>query len=164
MQDMAQQFAGQEVSLAVLEVARASRKVVCSVAKAKENDELRQLEVGRVGWTPRQSLAEAGKDRDACCDRLAPQPPFPLLLAVCLAANSRQAHACKGADCWCANVCARPLCVQVGQLVTGTVRRVEPFGVFVGIDNTRVSGLLHISNVSRQHIESVQVCEWAIGA
>lgn len=47
-QDMAQQFAGQEVSLAVLEVARSSRKVVCSVAKAKENDELRQLEVGTV--------------------------------------------------------------------------------------------------------------------
>lgn len=46
----------------------------------------------------------------------------------------------------------------MGQLVTGTVRRIEPFGVFVGIDNTRVSGLLHISNVSRQHIESVQVC------
>ncbi|KAL4450617.1 hypothetical protein ABPG77_000973 [Micractinium sp. CCAP 211/92] len=87
-QDMAQQFAGQEVNLAVVEVARSSRKVVCSVAKAKENDELRQLEVG--------------------------------------------------------------------QLVTGTVRRIEPFGVFVGIDNTRVSGLLHISNVSRQHIESVQ--------
>lgn len=45
-QDMAQQFAGQEVNLAVVEVARSSRKVVCSVAKAKENDELRQLEVG----------------------------------------------------------------------------------------------------------------------
>lgn len=54
--------------------------------------------------------------------------------------------------------------VQVGQLVTGTVRRIEPFGVFVGIDNTRVSGLLHISNVSRQHIESVQVCMWSHSA
>lgn len=46
---------------------------------------------------------------------------------------------------------------QVGTLVTGSVRRIEPFGVFVGINNTRVSGLLHISNVSRQHIETVQV-------
>lgn len=46
LQDMAAHFAGQEVSLAVLEVARASRKVVCSVVKAKENDDLRQLEVG----------------------------------------------------------------------------------------------------------------------
>lgn len=45
---------------------------------------------------------------------------------------------------------------QVGSLVTGTVRRIEPFGVFIGINNTRVSGLLHISNVSRQHIETVQ--------
>lgn len=87
-QDMAAQYAGREVSLAVLEVARSSRKVVCSVVKAKENDDLRQLEVG--------------------------------------------------------------------QLVTGVVRRIEAFGVFVGINNTRVSGLLHISNVSRGHIESVQ--------
>ena len=29
----------------MLEVARASRKVVCSMVKAKENDDLRQLEV-----------------------------------------------------------------------------------------------------------------------
>ena len=47
LQDMTAHFAGQEVSLAVLEVTRASRKVVCSVVKAKENDDLRQLEVGR---------------------------------------------------------------------------------------------------------------------
>lgn len=46
LQDMLAHFAGQEVSLAVLEVTRASRKVVCSVVKAKENDDLRQLEVG----------------------------------------------------------------------------------------------------------------------
>lgn len=85
---MAAHFTGQEVNLAVVEVVRASRKVVCSVVKAKENDDLRQLEVGT--------------------------------------------------------------------LVTGTVRRIEPFGVFVGINGTRVSGLLHISNVSRQHIETVQ--------
>lgn len=48
-------------------------------------------------------------------------------------------------------------CAQVGSLVSGTVRRIEPFGVFVGINGTRVSGLLHISNVSRQHVETVQV-------
>jgi hypothetical protein len=45
--------------------------------------------------------------------------------------------------------------LQVGSLVTGTVRRIEPFGVFVGINNTRISGLLHISNVSRRHIDTV---------
>ena len=45
LQDMVTHFAGQEVSLAVLEVTRASRKVVCSVVKAKENDDLRHLEV-----------------------------------------------------------------------------------------------------------------------
>ena len=47
--------------------------------------------------------------------------------------------------------------VQVGALVWGTVRRVESYGVFVGIDGTRLSGLLHISCISRSHIESVEV-------
>ena len=47
--------------------------------------------------------------------------------------------------------------MQVGTLVTGTVRRIEPFGAFIGINNTRISGLLHISNVSRQHIDTVEV-------
>ena len=46
---------------------------------------------------------------------------------------------------------------QVGALVWGTVRRVESYGVFVGIDGTRLSGLLHISCISRSHIESVEV-------
>ena len=31
--------------MAVLEVARTTRKVVCSLVKAKENDDLRRLEV-----------------------------------------------------------------------------------------------------------------------
>ena len=41
---------------------------------------------------------------------------------------------------------------QVGALISGTVRRIEPFGVFIGISGTRVSGLLHISNISRCHV------------
>jgi transcriptional accessory protein Tex/SPT6 len=52
--------------------------------------------------------------------------------------------------------------LQVGSLVTGTVRRIEPFGVFVGINNTRISGLLHISNVSRRHIDTVDVSEMLV--
>ena len=55
---MAAQFAGKEVNLAILEVARASRKVVCSVVKARENDDLRQLEVSRSCWA-RQAQAAA---------------------------------------------------------------------------------------------------------
>lgn len=42
--------------------------------------------------------------------------------------------------------------LEVGSLVTGTVRRVEAFGVFVGIDGSRESGLVHISNISRQRV------------
>ncbi|KAL4854066.1 30S ribosomal protein S1 [Chlorella vulgaris] len=117
--DMAAQFAGREVGLAVLEVARASRKIVCSVVKARENDDLRHL-------------------------------------AVTVEARSRQAcNACCAASAFWIGADVRML-LQVGTLVSGTVRRIEPFGVFVGINGTRVSGLLHISNVSRQHIETVQ--------
>lgn len=46
----------------------------------------------------------------------------------------------------------------MGSVVWGTIRRVEPYGVFVGIENTRFSGLLHISSISQAHIESVEVC------
>lgn len=43
-----------------------------------------------------------------------------------------------------------------GTLIWGTIRRMQPFGAFVGIDNTNVSGLLHISNISRQHFEYIE--------
>lgn len=45
-----------------------------------------------------------------------------------------------------------PLHCRVGSLVWGTVRRVQDFGAFVGFDETRASGLIHISNISRQHV------------
>lgn len=44
------------------------------------------------------------------------------------------------------------VCCRVGALVWGTVRRVQDFGAFVGFDDTRASGLIHISNISRQHV------------
>jgi transcriptional accessory protein Tex/SPT6 len=44
--------------------------------------------------------------------------------------------------------------LQVGALVEGVVRRIEPFGVFVGIKGTRISGLLHVSNISRLHVDN----------
>lgn len=47
--------------------------------------------------------------------------------------------------------------MQIGALVQGVVRRVEHFGVFVGISGTRVSGLLHVSNISRSHIDRPEV-------
>ena len=47
--------------------------------------------------------------------------------------------------------------LQVGSVVWGTVRRVEPYGVFLGLEHTRFSGLLHISSISQAHIESVEV-------
>lgn len=112
---MVAEYVGQEARVAVLEVVRDSRKVVCSVAKARENDDLRQLEV--------RLLLSKRKGR-----------PLPASL----------------------------IALQVGSLISGTVRRIEPFGVFVGINNTRISGLLHISNVSRQHIDSVHVSDMLV--
>lgn len=45
----------------------------------------------------------------------------------------------------------------MGALVDGFVRRVDPFGVFIGIRGTRISGLLHVSNITRSSAEGVQV-------
>jgi small subunit ribosomal protein S1 len=42
--------------------------------------------------------------------------------------------------------------LQAGQVVTGTVTRLEPFGAFVEIA-PGVEGLLHVSNLSRQRVE-----------
>ena len=50
--------------------------------------------------------------------------------------------------------CAVPL--QVGALVWGNVRRVEQFGLFMGLDRLRMSALLHISNMSRAHVADPQ--------
>jgi len=46
--------------------------------------------------------------------------------------------------------------VYPGALVSGTVRRVEDFGCFVGIDGTSMSALLHISNISNGHLDFVE--------
>ena len=46
---------------------------------------------------------------------------------------------------------------QVGALVWGSVRRIERFGLFLGLDNLRMSGLLHISNMSRAHVHDPMV-------
>lgn len=45
-------------------------------------------------------------------------------------------------------------CVQVGAVVWCFVRRIESYGVLLGIENTRISGLLHISAISRAHVEN----------
>ena len=41
--------------------------------------------------------------------------------------------------------------------MSGHIRRIEPYGALVAIDDTRISGLLHISRISRAHVENVFV-------
>ena len=45
--------------------------------------------------------------------------------------------------------------IQLGALVWGTVRKVEAYGAFIGIDDTRESALLHVSNISRTRVPEV---------
>ena len=47
--------------------------------------------------------------------------------------------------------------IHLGALMWGEVRRIEEFGCFVGLDGTRISRLLHVSNISRARVESVSV-------
>ena len=53
--------------------------------------------------------------------------------------------------------CKLDAAAQVGALVSGHIRRIEPYGTLVAIDDTRISGLLHISRISRAHVENVFV-------
>lgn len=45
--------------------------------------------------------------------------------------------------------------LSVGEIVTGSVRKVETFGVFVTVDGCAVSGLCHISEVADERIKSL---------
>eukprot|EP00232_Nephroselmis_pyriformis_P026589 CAMPEP_0182855760 /NCGR_PEP_ID=MMETSP0034_2-20130328/2036_1 /TAXON_ID=156128 /ORGANISM="Nephroselmis pyriformis, Strain CCMP717" /LENGTH=478 /DNA_ID=CAMNT_0024986769 /DNA_START=10 /DNA_END=1446 /DNA_ORIENTATION=+ len=45
--------------------------------------------------------------------------------------------------------------VYPGAVVNGVVRQVMDYGVFVGVEGTKVSGLLHVSNISRLHVGAV---------
>lgn len=47
--------------------------------------------------------------------------------------------------------------IHLGAVMWGEVRRIEEFGAFIGLDGTRISGLLHISNISRSRVETVDV-------
>ncbi|MCS7225795.1 MAG: 30S ribosomal protein S1 [Gloeomargarita sp. SKYB31] len=42
--------------------------------------------------------------------------------------------------------------LEIGEVVTGTVRGIKPYGAFIDIGG--VSGLLHISEISHEHIET----------
>lgn len=46
--------------------------------------------------------------------------------------------------------------LEVGHVITGKVRKIEAFGAFVGIEGTRVSALLHISNISNRHVTAAE--------
>jgi len=43
--------------------------------------------------------------------------------------------------------------LQKGQLVTGTISKIQPYGVFVDLNG--ISGLLHIKQISNQHVDSL---------
>jgi small subunit ribosomal protein S1 len=43
--------------------------------------------------------------------------------------------------------------LAVGHVIQGKIRKIEKFGAFVGIEGTRASALLHISNISGEHVD-----------
>lgn len=46
--------------------------------------------------------------------------------------------------------------LEVGQIVTGKIRKVEDFGVFILVDNSNISGLCHRSEMAEQRVEDVK--------
>jgi rRNA biogenesis protein RRP5 len=45
--------------------------------------------------------------------------------------------------------------VQVGQVVRGNVTKVEPFGVFIKVENSNISGLCHIARLSDSFVKNI---------
>lgn len=45
---------------------------------------------------------------------------------------------------------------HVGDVISGSIKRVEPFGLFIAIDNTNVVGLCHVSEISDKHIDNIE--------
>lgn len=45
---------------------------------------------------------------------------------------------------------------HVGDLISGRIKRVESFGLFIAIDNTNMVGLCHVSEISDDHIENIE--------
>ncbi|WJX11337.1 hypothetical protein P8452_01962 [Trifolium repens] len=45
---------------------------------------------------------------------------------------------------------------NVGDVISGRIKRVESFGLFIAIDNTNVVGLCHVSEISDDHIENIE--------
>lgn len=44
---------------------------------------------------------------------------------------------------------------HVGDIISGRVKRVEPYGLFIAIDNTNMVGLCHVSEISDDHIDKI---------
>ncbi|KAK7345187.1 hypothetical protein VNO77_15745 [Canavalia gladiata] len=45
---------------------------------------------------------------------------------------------------------------HIGDVISGWVKRVESFGLFIAIDNTNMVGLCHVSEISDDHIENIE--------
>jgi small subunit ribosomal protein S1 len=46
--------------------------------------------------------------------------------------------------------------LRVGSLISGHIRRIESYGAFVGIADSHVSGMLHVSNISWERVRAVE--------
>ncbi|XWS66506.1 hypothetical protein CRYUN_Cryun05aG0205600 [Craigia yunnanensis] len=46
--------------------------------------------------------------------------------------------------------------LHVGDIVSGRIRRVESYGLFVALDHTNMVGLCHVSKLSDDQIENIQ--------
>ncbi|XP_042480100.1 rRNA biogenesis protein RRP5 isoform X1 [Macadamia integrifolia] len=46
--------------------------------------------------------------------------------------------------------------LHVGDVISGRIRRVETYGLFIIIDNTNVVGLCHLSELSDDHIDNIE--------
>ncbi|MCD7455828.1 hypothetical protein HAX54_029751 [Datura stramonium] len=45
--------------------------------------------------------------------------------------------------------------LTVGDVISGRVKRVEPYGLFITVDHTNLVGLCHVSEISDNHVDNI---------
>ncbi|KAL7134052.1 hypothetical protein ABFS83_11G001300 [Erythranthe nasuta] len=46
--------------------------------------------------------------------------------------------------------------ISVGDIISGRIKRIQPYGLFISIDHTNAVGLCHVSELSDDHIEDLE--------
>ncbi|XP_059646446.1 rRNA biogenesis protein RRP5 [Cornus florida] len=47
--------------------------------------------------------------------------------------------------------------IRIGDVISGRIKRIEPYGLFITIDHTNMVGLCHVSELSDDHVDNIEI-------